>query len=815
MSYVCIHGHFYQPPRENPWLEAVELQDSAYPYHDWNARVSAECYSHNAASRILDGDGRIASIVNNFASISFDFGPTLLSWLEQQDPATYRAILEADRRTRERSGGHGAALAQAYNHLILPLANHRDKETQVIWGARDFERRFGRRPAGMWLPETAVDLETLDLLALHGIRFTILAPSQAALVRPLSRGPLGNAEEQQEEEAWQDVSGGRIDPTRAYLQRLPSGRSIALFFYDGPISRAVAFEELLNSGEAFAQRLVGGFSGDRDWPELMHIATDGESYGHHHRDGDMALAYALDTLEREGLAELIQYESYLDRHPPDHEVRILENTAWSCAHGLGRWSADCGCNSGAQGGWNQGWRAPLRAALDWLRDRLVPLFEEHGSELLEDCWAARNAYLDVVADRSPENVAGFLRRQRRGKEDAAADVRRLELLEMQRHALLMYTSCGWFFDDVSGIETVQVIQYAARALQLAEKLSGQRLEAEFLERLGAARSNLPDPGDGRRIYEEWVKPAMVEPVHVGAHYAVSSLFSDHPERAAVYCHAVAREEHEVREAGRLVLHAGRATVHSTITGESTPFGYAVAHLGHYNVAAGVSGGMGREEWQDMLADVDEAFGRGDIAEIVRRIDQRFPGRPFSLRSLFRDEQRRVLGVLLADTLEEIEATYLDIHRRHAQLGLLLAELRIPIPPALRRADERAIHHQLEVALRGPRIDLDQVRMLLESAHQHRTELDSTHLEYTLRGTLEDIARRLEEAPGDEEPLQDLENAVEVMEVLPFGVNLWSVQNAYFRVLQEKVRAPGLPTTWAERFLALGSRLGVAVTRGPS
>jgi alpha-amylase/alpha-mannosidase (GH57 family) len=336
--YVCIHGHFYQPPRENPWLEAIELQDSAYPYHDWNERITAECYAPNSVSRILDAQNRIIRLVNNYAKISFNFGPTLLDWLAANGPEVYGAILDADRQSRHQFSGHGSALAQPYNHVILPLANHRDRQTQIAWGIRDFERRFRRFPEGMWLPETAVDLESLEILAELGIRFTILAPHQAGRVRR-----IGNSD-------WQLVNCGEIDPTRAYEQRLPSGRSLAIFFYDAPIARAVAFEGLLSSGENFARRLTGAFSDDRDWPQLVHIATDGESYGHHHRFGDMALAYALNMIESRGLARLTNYGEFLEKYPPTHEVDIREKTSWSCSHGVDRWWSDCGCNAGNPAG---------------------------------------------------------------------------------------------------------------------------------------------------------------------------------------------------------------------------------------------------------------------------------------------------------------------------------------------------------------------------------------------------------------------------------------------------------------------------------
>src|SRR5579884_4068440 len=496
MGYICIHNHYYQPPRENPWLEAIELQDSAYPYHDWNERVTAECYAPNSASRILDSENRIADIVNNYSRISFNFGPTLLSWLEFAARDVYESILKADQESAERYSGHGSALSQAYNHIIMPLANARDKQTQVIWGIRDFQRRFGREPEGMWLPETAVDLETLEALAQHGIKFTILAPRQARRVRKIGG------------RNWREVNDERIDPTMVYRLRLPSRRSINLFFYDGPISRGVAFERLLDNGERFAQRLLGAFSEDRTWPELVHIATDGETYGHHHRHGEMALTYALEHIRSNQLADITNYGEYLERHPPTHEVEIFENSSWSCVHGIERWRSNCGCNAG-HAGWTQAWRGPLREALDWLRDTLAPRFEEKARELLKDPWLARDDYIDVVLDRSPEIVSGFLTRHATHELNEAERLTTLKLMEMQRHLMLMYTSCGWFFDELSGIETVQVIQYACRALQLSQQVLGDHLETDFLKALSAAKSNIPEHQDGAVIYRKFASPAAV------------------------------------------------------------------------------------------------------------------------------------------------------------------------------------------------------------------------------------------------------------------------------------------------------------------
>ena len=463
--FVCIHGHFYQPPRENPWLEEIERQPSAVPYHDWNERITAECYAPNAEA-------------GNYARISFNFGPTLLSWMEKKKPELYRAVLESDRQSMRNFSGHGSAIAQAYNHIILPLANRRDRVTQVAWGIRDFEIRFGRKPEGMWLPETAVDVESLEILAEQGILFTVLAPHQAL---------------------------GPVDTRQAYTVSLPSGRKIALFFYNGDISRAVAFEKLLASGEQFARRLAGAFDPAQQGPQLAHIAADGETYGHHYKLGDRALTACLLALENSGAARVTNYAEYLSKHPPSKEVEIAEKTSWSCSHGIDRWWAHCGCSSGAHPEWNQEWRTPLRNGLDQLRDAAVPLYEREAGKLFADPWAARDRYIGVVMDRSRPSEEAFFKEQM-GRVPAEPErTTALKLLELQRNALLMYTSCGWFFDDISGIETVQVLQYAGRVIQLASELFGQDLEPPFLEILALAKSNVPEQGDGRRVYEAFVR----------------------------------------------------------------------------------------------------------------------------------------------------------------------------------------------------------------------------------------------------------------------------------------------------------------------
>jgi alpha-amylase/alpha-mannosidase (GH57 family) len=767
---ICIHGHFYQPPRENSWLEAIELQDSAYPYHDWNERITAECYATMATSRILDEHGLIREITNNYAKISFDFGPTLLAWLERQVPSVYAAILEADRASRQLYSGHGAAIAQAYNHMIMPLANRRDKETQIVWGIRDFEHRFQRPPEGMWLPETAADIETLDVLAEHGMGFTILSPRQAKRIRALNGGD------------WQEVTGGRIDPTRPYLVRLPSGRSMVLFFYDDPISRAVAFEGLLSDGERFAHRLMDGFDDARQDHQLVHIATDGESYGHHHRKGNMALAFALHAIEARQLARLTVYGEYLERHPPQWEVEIVEKTSWSCVHGVERWWKDCGCNSGGRPGWHQAWRTPLREAFDWLRDSLAPAYEEKMTSLGFDPWAVRNDYIRVILNREAPAVDGFLAERARRTLSSEEQILAIKLLELQRHAMLMYTSCGWFFDEISGLETVQVIQFAGRALQLAQQVFGGGLEYRFMQLMEKAPSNIRDHRDGRRIYEKFVKPAMVDLTTVGAHYAMRSLFEEYPQQAAVNCYAVEKKSFRTQAVGKAKLAIGRLGIASTITRESTHLCFGAIHWGDHNLSCCIS--PCPEEAAPGQAFVDEAFevfGRAELPTVLLLLEKTICASTYSLRHLFRDEQRRILQIVLESNLSHAEAVYRQIYDANASLLLFLKDLNVPAPRALAAAAEYLLNAGIRQAFENPVFDLDFMQQ-----------------------------------PAETGALKQLDAVASLLQDFPFEVNLRTVQNIYYHILKQLFpkmttkarRREKKAKEWVEVFQALGMKIGV-------
>ena len=805
--YICIYSHFYQPPRENAWLEQIEIQDSAYPFHDWNERVTAECYAPNAASRILDSEGYITHIVNNYTKISFDFGPTLLAWMEVNHPDVYKAILDADRQSQQTFSGHGSALAQAYNHMIMPLANRRDKYTQVLWGIRDFEHRFGHKPEGMWLPETAVDLETLDIMAEQGVKFTILAPHQASSARQIGT------------DIWHDVNNGSIDPTMAYELNLPSGRKITIFFYSGPIARSVAFEDLLSSGDNFVHRLTNAFSKEQACPQLVHIATDGETYGHHHRFGDMALAFALHYIEDNNLARITNYGEYLERHPPTHEVEIIENTSWSCNHGVERWRSDCGCNAGRNPKWNQNWRAPLREAMDWLRDSLSSKYEEVAAQFLRDPWAARNDYIEVILNRSPENIQRFLERHRARELNEAEVIKVLKLVELQRHAMLMYTSCGWFFDEISGIETVQVIQYAGRAAQLAEELFGDDLEKHFLERLELAKSNIRKHGDGKNIYEKFVKPAMVDLTKVTAHFAVSSLFEQYDEQAEIYCYHVDIEDYHTSECGKAKLVTGRTKVTSAITNESATHSFGVLHFGDHNVNAGVREYQREEAYQKMLRELTQTFSATDFPEVIRLLDKHFGISAYSIRNLFRDEQRKVLDSILESALSEIEAAYYYVYEHHYPPMRFLSELGNPIPKSFHSAAEFILNSDLRKALNSEPLDLERINSLLDETQTWQVELDNEGLSYQLQQTLERMMTKLVTIPEDITLLKELLAAVQMARSVPFAVDFWKIQNLYNEMLKSTYpqlqkrgqQGDKAAVEWLEQFVSLGKQLSIRVS----
>jgi alpha-amylase/alpha-mannosidase (GH57 family) len=836
---ICIHGHFYQPPRENPWLETVESQESAAPWHDWNDRITAECYAPNGAARIVDQHNQIIRILNNYARMSFNFGPSLLSWLEQNAPRVHDAIVHADQRSQKRFSGHGSAMAQVYNHLIMPLAGTRDRITQIRWGIADFRSRFRRMPEGMWLPETAVDSESLDLLAQHGIRFVLLAPHQCARVRPLTASapaPVANAttsakdqkdqtaqKEQKDakptEPVWIETPNASVDTTRPFLVRLKEGRTIAVFFYDGPRSRAIAFEGLLNSGEGFAQRLVSGFKPESDEAQLVHVATDGESYGHHHRYGEMALAWVLHSLQENHSqasppgVRLTHYGEFLEKNPPRFETQIVEDTSWSCVHGIERWRSDCGCSSGRPG-WNQRWRAPLREALDSLRDAIAPLFHEAAIRLFKDPDAARNDYIGVVLDRSKESREAFFREHALYDFNEEERTRALMLMELERHAMLMYTSCGWFFDDISGIETVQIIAYAGRVLQLAQELFGKRaatLEKKFVDRLAAAKSNLPEQQDGASVYNRYIRSMQVGLEQVAAHYAISSIFTSYPDEADLFCYSVRRLAYDSVISGRVRLAVGQALICSKITEAAETVAFAVLHFGDQNITAAVKrwDPLQSAEYDHFVEQAYAAVNLADFPEVVRCFDRFFGSQNYSLRSLFRDEQKRILEILLSSTLAEVESSLSAIYENQASLLHFLSQSKLPRPEALTVAATFAINAGLRRALESEPIDAIQARSWLGLAKSDQITLDKQLLGYIVDQRMKRAMLALHEFPESLHCVEDALLVARTLRELPFDVNLWQAQNLWYDTYRfHRDKPPS--AEWLEKMNELGTQLSIAV-----
>lgn len=763
MRHLCVHGHFYQPTRENPWTGVVELQDAAAPYHDWNARITAECYTRNSASRILDEADRVIRIINNYAGISFNIGPTLLRWLATAAPSTYELILEGDRTSRHEQYGHGGALAQVYNHVIMPLATPRDRVTQVRWGLRDFERRFRRQPEGMWLAETAVDVATLEILVDHGISFTVLAPHQARRIR-------------RPEGAWADVTAETLDVNVPYRCRLPSGRAIALFFYHGPLSRAVAFEGLLHNGATFADQLASALPKEGPQPRLLLVASDGETYGHHHQFGDMALAYALDRLSHDDSVRLTNCAAFLAAHPPTVEVEIVENTSWSCAHGIERWRSDCGCRM--REGTQQRWRTPLREAIAWLVDQLGTRFERLGREVFRDPWAARDEAADLM-DPAEGSVDGFLRRHgvRPGEAQRRAA---LTLLEMQRQALLMQSSDGWFFDDVAGSETVQILSHAARAIELAED-AGPSLEDGLLAYLHHAPGNTERHPDGAAVYEALVRPRALAPRTAGAIHAMTTLFQA-PSAALSGDLTVTPIDRGATTSGGHTLAVGRARVRHAMTEMESDVTFAAAHFGGHEVHCAVAEGWSEDRYAEIRASLLERLGRDVLSEILRTMDQIFGPHAYTLDDLPVEDRRVVLERIARPVLDALEQVYRRLYRDNRPLMEYLRTAAGAVPPALVTAAVVAVTGELERVLTAdPKTPLprDAVQLLHELQGWGR-ELHAARFEPLLRSRLERILAG---------PQRPAERARRAMAILAFArdagitVNLWEAQNLFARDLQ--------------------------------
>ncbi|MGC2252507.1 MAG: DUF3536 domain-containing protein, partial [Acidobacteriaceae bacterium] len=743
-----------------------------------------------------------------YSRISFNFGPTLLAWMEKSAPLSYQKIIEADRISMERFGGHGSAIAQVYNHLILPLASTQDKITQIRWGIADFEHRFGRKPEGMWLSETAVDLESLDLLARHGISFTILAPHQCARVRAIEKKRDSRIA------TWHETPNASVDPTQPYLVHTSEGHSITVFFYDGPTSRAIAFEGLLNNGGDMTKRLLRGFRDNGEAGQLVHVATDGESYGHHHRHGDMALAYALQSIEQDGEVHLTNYGQFLEKFPPTSEAEIREDSSWSCSHGVERWRGDCGCNTGQNPEWNQKWREPLREALDWLRDATRPLWQQTVATLFHDPANARDGYIQVILNRTPLAQQTFFEEHCLRTLSQPERITALKLMEMERHLQLMYTSCGWFFDDLAGIETVQVISYAGRVLQLASEVfgaPGAELEAGFLSLLAKAESNVKEPTTGADIYRTSVLTQKIGLEQVGAHYAVISLFEPQPETTPLFCYDVRRKSGQLLTLGRGRFAYGQAEICSQITLECENVVFAVLHVGDQNLSAGVrrADAVSESSFQQFTAKMQKAILSADMTEAVRFFVREFDSTGYSLNSLFRDEQRRILQQLLDTTLAEMEGTLRTMYDDHISLLHYLSLSGMPKPPVLMLAAQFSLNADLRQELANDPFDAARLRGVLTQIQADQIEVDSISIPFAAGQRMLRAMQELE-LHMDRKYLDTALQVCDVLHELPIQVDVWEAQNRWYTISRHRKFAAAQDGEWEQKFRELGTKLDIDV-----
>ena len=779
-NFLTIHGHFYQPPRENPWLESIELQDSALPCHDWNERVNNECYNPNSASKIVDNRNRILDIVNNYERMSFNFGPTLLSWMEEHAPHAYDRIIKADIKSVLEHDGHGNAIAQVYNHMIMPLANEHDKITQVKWGIRDFVYRFGRQPEGMWLAETAVDDDTLRVLVENGIKFTVLSPYQAQRIK---RIPDSN---------WQDVSWGNIDPARSYRYYIKSapGKYIDLFFYDGAISKSVAFDELLKDGNKFIKRLKEGISPSRDFNQLVNIATDGESYGHHTKFGDMALAYVLKIRAEDEGFTLTNYGEFLDKYRSDWEVDIKQASSWSCFHGVGRWKEDCGCSTGGHPGWNQKWRKPLREALDYLRDELSIIFEKEGQKYFkEDPWTVRNRYIDVILDRTERAIKHFQDENFLPELSDEEKVNGMELLEIQRQAMLMYTSCGWFFSEISGIETTQIMKYAARAMQLAENFTTKDLESKFLDILSNAQSNFKEYGNGKDIYERFVKPSVVTVKQIASLWAISSLYEDFDDEQDVYCYKINRKSYKKVQKGNMNFVIGHIEVLSKVTLKKSDLMFVLMQYQGGDFHCAIREFESETEYTKLQKELVRTFMLNPLTEIIRAIDEYFGAEYFTLKDIFIEERRKILEIMLKGRMDKFAQTYNELYNEGKDSIYQMQSLGLSIPDEFKLAAGYTLAQQFNKLIKDSKSYLDP--QVIQQAADINLEAKNIGIEIDKRPSSEFFSHKLLQN------INRLANSIEIhqaeatleifdfIEKLDLKVEIKEAQNIYFsRIFHE-------------------------------
>jgi alpha-amylase/alpha-mannosidase (GH57 family) len=748
--------------------------------------------------------------------------------LEKNFPSVYQKILEADREGL-RKFGHGNAMAQVYNHIIMPLANERDKETEVLWGIADFEKRFHRKPEAIWLPEAAVNYPTLQVLVKHGMRYLILSPFQALRVRTFGG------------RRWTDVSQGRIDSTQPYrcFIKDSSGKKlldqfIDLFFYNGVLSKEIAFGDLLKDGNTFCNRFTQFYQESKGRPQLIHIATDGETYGHHKKFGDMALAYALDKGFPARGFEVINHGAFLKRFPPVYEVEIDEGakgegTSWSCSHGVGRWEENCGCSTGGKAGWNQKWRRPLREALDLLRDELVQIFEKEGEKIFKDVWEARNGYIEVILNRSPKRIKSFFEQYGLKDLDEKVRIKGLKLLEMQRHALQMYTSCGWFFADLAGLETILILQHAARAIQLAEECTGQEIEKKFLARLSEAESNLPEMGKGDQVYQRLVKPKCVTLDKVVNHFAISSLFDEGEGERKIFSYRVEKIHYEKIEKGEDLLVIGQVRITPEVIPEPKEFLFGLIPAEKEVFRTWVS-----EKNEDIRFDVlkekaHAGFGKGG-EEMDKVLTLLLGNQFFTIQNTFKEERQTIFQKLVKKEFDEHCQIYAELFDKTKQVVEALSREGLEIPYEIRVAAEITLSHRLFQEINQLRRDFKATRekgeidRIIEVAKEHGYDLRKEDSLSVLNQILMEKMNALQKSKGSdlswqEEQIEAVMILLDLAKKWDFSISLEEAQNLMGQILEECFGnlekcwwEDGTPKLFSPNLITLAEKLGFNVER---
>lgn len=813
-AHFVFHGHFYQPPRENPWTDEVEREPSARPYHDWNERIDAECYAANAAARIHDERGRILRIANNYERISFNFGPTLLKWMEKHDPLTLRRLVEADARSARANGGHGNAIAQCYNHIILALADAHDRRTQIKWGMAEFAHRFGRRPESLWLAETAANHDVLEQVIEEGLTYVILAPLQAGWVRAKSA------------EAWHDVRGGRVDPSRPYryLHRDGSGRSVAVFFYDGPLAQSVSFGGALDDGKNLAHRAGHAIDGGRPHAQLVHLAVDGETAGHHVGFGNLALAWALEKeIPAQGF-RVTNYGAFLAEHPATWEVRLDEGpfgegTSWSCAHGVGRWIRDCSCRIDPGAPTQQIWRGPLRRALDKVRDGGRAFFLQEADGLLRDPWAARDDYVELLLDDDPARRHAFFERHATRPLEDEEWRRVLGLLEMQHQCQLMYTSCGWFFDDIGGIETVQILRYAARALELWEQLGGTSCRDAFEAELAKARSNDPQRGSGADILRRDALAVRVSAERIVAHLAMGALLDPPPVSGRIALHRFERHAFHLRERGDTRLVTGHFTLEHARTARRADLQVVMLHTGGLEFVTMVApyDAASFEATQERL---HRAFEDDDPKALRHEVSTLAGALRFGAEDLLESGRQDLLSVIFQEVLDRFSQAYSDLYEENRDLLRSLHALGMELPEELRAATNFTLRKQFEreflehADATDPKAHARAVKVVRDALARD-VRLDSPvarrHLERMLveRVGALGAAATSRDASMLEPVVHQIEDLLSTADAMQLRLEVGAAQIAFYDALMDPRIGPQLEPAARRRLDALGRRLGFA------